>query len=1263
MINVKIFSIVFMLLFVVSFSMAQGVAINTDGATADGSAMLDVKSTNSGLLIPRINIPNLAAAAPVTSPVVSLLVYNTNAGTGLGYHYWNGSAWVKLFTAADVHAPKWSGNNNTTDAIGRTGNVGIGTASPSNRLHVAGATRIVAQGSGWEDHLNLYSNDGTNRWNILVDNGASDLFRLAYNGGSVADVISATTSGNVGIARSNPAQKLDVLGRIRASDPSYPTARWIDIYSSSAQLIETTNDLYIGTTGSSAIHLQPGRIGSSNGAVHIRNNAGTNWASFDGVNQRLGVGTSSPSQKLDVQGGNLNVGTLYGTYVMYGTLGSFDTRATNPNPEIYNMGVTSEFKGNAANGLSDGGTYNSVLSIRQWGSATDWSGGGVHQMGFTANGNIWHRYSQTTGVWGPWRRLYDSAAGGVITCGTTNYVVKSDGTNGVCSQIYDNGTNVGIGTASPTTKLTIAGGHGDTKLRLYSTGDGGSQPSNLSLWASEPGVTYVGTGIGYNVNGHPFYGRIDATRGSSYIRFLPGETKFEFQNSSGSTLNNIVVVEETGRVGVGTDVPVEILSVYQPIGGWQGRFANSSGSGSDVYFAHGGGYGMHIRGWNATDGIYTLEMYNNTSMTNAFYNSGRVALGMVGNVGVGTTSPAYKLDVASTIRAQDVFGAGGQNIIVGDDTYLSDIDVANTMGVYGISNTDRGGIRFGSGGGTVFGYNGNIGIGTATPGYRLDLASGTFAFGNANQRTESRDNAGLQGDAGAQSGFFETASPSNYPAGASSWWHLIDCRHSNTGNNYALQIAGSFFDQKLYFRKTNNNAAQAWSQIYTSADGGLISCGSANYLVKSDGTSGVCSQVYDNGTNVGIGTGGPSYKLHVIGDIYANGGWLRTSGSAGWYSESYGGGWYMSDGSWIRTYNSKNVWTDSGLLGSQGGLTVGYGGAGPPSGGAIVAGYFGIGNSSPSNQLHVTTSLTSCAVYGYNSRSSSSSHNFGLNGYATGTTGTNTGNCGVYGFGANNDNNAGSGPSGGGWDAGIVGEVANTSQDWAAWFSGDLYAWDYWDIAEMYSDVGDIPDCAVVSLVKAEDDPAKITVKICTQAYDANLVGVKSENPAIYVGATESSNDLIPRFLELLEERDLVLKMMYDENGKNWNKELQKRYEDIENELSEIRSIANPKGSGDVGSPIALVGRVRVLATTENGPIKPGDPITSSNVPGYGMKATQEGPIIGFAYSELKEGTGKIVVNISRSHYSPSNTTDIEYLKNKLLQLEQQIIELQNAKQ
>lgn len=111
------------------------------------------------------------------------------------------------------------------------------------------------------------------------------------------------------------------------------------------------------------------------------------------------------------------------------------------------------------------------------------------------------------------------------------------------------------------------------------------------------------------------------------------------------------------------------------------------------------------------------------------------------------------------------------------------------------------------------------------------------------------------------------------------------------------------------------------------------------------------------GQNVGIGTSVPAYKLHTIGDIYANGGWFRVSGNQGLYWESWGGGFFMSDPTWIRTYADKNIWTNTGLLGAQGGLTVGFGGGTPPGGGAIVAGLMGVGTAAPNQRLSVQGSI------------------------------------------------------------------------------------------------------------------------------------------------------------------------------------------------------------------------------------------------------------------------------------------------------------------
>ncbi|KQR70903.1 hypothetical protein [Pedobacter sp. Leaf176] len=105
-------------------------------------------------------------------------------------------------------------------------------------------------------------------------------------------------------------------------------------------------------------------------------------------------------------------------------------------------------------------------------------------------------------------------------------------------------------------------------------------------------------------------------------------------------------------------------------------------------------------------------------------------------------------------------------------------------------------------------------------------------------QTQTRNDAGIQGNAGATSGFFETNSPVNYPAGAFSWWHLLDVRHSYPENNFAMQFAGSFYDQNLYFRKTVNSPTQSWSKV-----------------------------LLETGGKVGIGTDTPNQKLTVMGGI------------------------------------------------------------------------------------------------------------------------------------------------------------------------------------------------------------------------------------------------------------------------------------------------------------------------------------------------------------------------------------------------------------
>ncbi len=66
-----------------------------------------------------------------------------------------------------------------------------------------------------------------------------------------------------------------------------------------------------------------------------------------------------------------------------------------------------------------------------------------------------------------------------------------------------------------------------------------------------------------------------------------------------------------------------------------------------------------------------------------------------------------------------------------------------------------------------------------------------------------------------------------------------------------------------------------------------------------------------------------------------------------------------------------------------------------------------------------------------------------------------------------------------------------------------------------------------------------------------------------------------------------------------------------------VSSFIDPKSQPKTTRPVSLVGRVPVNVSTENGPINAGDPITSSSVPGVGMKATKPGVILGKALESL----------------------------------------------
>lgn len=93
------------LIFVISLNLFcySQIGIGANVTSFDDSEALKIVSSNKGVLVPNISIPNLNAASPVTAPANSLMVYNTNTATGKGFYMWNNNKWNPLINSTNVY--------------------------------------------------------------------------------------------------------------------------------------------------------------------------------------------------------------------------------------------------------------------------------------------------------------------------------------------------------------------------------------------------------------------------------------------------------------------------------------------------------------------------------------------------------------------------------------------------------------------------------------------------------------------------------------------------------------------------------------------------------------------------------------------------------------------------------------------------------------------------------------------------------------------------------------------------------------------------------------------------------------------------------------------------------------------------------------------------------------------------------------------------------------------------------------------------------
>jgi hypothetical protein len=378
----------------------------------------------------------------------------------------------------------------------------------------------------------------------------------------------------------------------------------------------------------------------------------------------------------------------------------------------------------------------------------------------------------------------------------------------------------------------------------------------------------------------------------------------------------------------GTIAGPTALTVNTGIVQTNGEFSNNYNGIGQARFKQ-GNYGIIHR----NDGTNYYILKTTSGDSNGYWDDTRpfavnLATGNVGlafnagsNVGIGTLTPDAMLHINRSNYGVVQLGnnANNQGFTISKESSDNTFNIWTNVVGSGVSRfkiEQDGDITMATNGGSV-------GIGGApNASYKLDVAGNIRATGNVYVSMNNATGGGIvlsdDGDiVDLNDGFCSMRFSTGVRVYSGNKSGTPAITLSNAGNITATGsiIAGSYLNAASYgeFGSANVQVGAVAQGLY--GDGSNLALrnfsGGGGIYFQSYGGAATHMLIRSGDGNIGIGTGPSGYKLEVNGDVALTNGWLRTRGNNGWFSETYGGGWYMTDGDWIRNYNSKRLYINS----------------------------------------------------------------------------------------------------------------------------------------------------------------------------------------------------------------------------------------------------------------------------------------------------------------------------------------------------------------